>query len=113
MMLRKNTAMPESFIGIRSSFKGEIASKRALRVDGIIEGNIAVDCIVIGERARINGNIHARGVVVGGRVEGNIHAEESVKIENKGQVIGGVHTPNLFVSKGARFDGRSVIFPKS
>lgn len=105
MMFHKNTAIPESLIGIHSRFKGEIESKWALRVDGIIEGNIAVDWIVIGEKAQINGNINARGVVVCGRVEGNI--------KDKGQVLGEVYTPKLSISEGAIFDGRSIILPES
>lgn len=62
-MFHKNTEKLESLIGMNSSFRGEIDSKRTLRVDGIIEGNIPVEWIVIGEKARIDGNIDARGVV--------------------------------------------------
>lgn len=113
MMFYKNIEIPESLIGVNSSFKGEIDSKWTLRVDGIIEGNIAVDWIVIGEKAQINGNINARGVVVGGRVEGNIKAKELVKIKDKGQVLGEVYTPKLSISEGAIFDGRSIILPKN
>ena len=113
MMFYKNTGKLESLIGMNSSFKGEIDSKWTLRVDGIIEGNIAVDRVVIGEKAQINGNISARGVVVGGKVEGNIKAKEIVEIKDKGQVLGEISTPLLSIAEGAIFDGRSIILPKN
>jgi len=112
MMFHKPKTIPESFIGMYSRFKGEIVSKRGLRVDGFIEGSIVVDQIVIGERARVTGDIYARDVAVAGKVEGNIHAKESINIGDKGQVIGGVNAPHLSLSKGARFDGRSIILPE-
>ena len=76
--VHKDTEKLESLIGI-NRFKGEIDSKWTLRVDGLIEGNINVDRIVIGEKAQLSDNINARGVVVGRRVEGNIKAKERVK----------------------------------
>jgi len=113
MMLHKNHERLKSLIGMNSSFKGEIDSKWTLRVDGFIEGNIAVDWIVIGEKAKINGNIDARGVIVSGKVEGNIQAKELVEIKNKGQVFGAVSAPLLSIAEGAILDGRSIILPKS
>lgn len=69
--------------------------------------------VVIGEKAQINGNISARGVVVGGKVEGNIKAKEIVEIKDKGQVLGEISTPLLSIAEGAIFDGRSIILPKN
>jgi cytoskeletal protein CcmA (bactofilin family) len=97
----------ESLIGSNSSVRGEVESKGTLRADGSIEGNISADWVVIGEKALIKGNITARGIVVGGRVEGNMKAKEIVEIKNKGQVYGEVFTPKLSIAEGGIFDGRS------
>jgi cytoskeletal protein CcmA (bactofilin family) len=106
-MFHKNTEKLESLIGSNSSVRGEVESKGTLRADGSIEGNISADWVVIGEKALIKGNITARGIVVGGRVEGNMKAKEIVEIKNKGQVYGEVFTPKLSIAEGGIFDGRS------
>ena len=106
-MFNKNTEKLESFIGANSTFKGDIDTKGTLRVDGIVEGNIAADWVVLGEKSHVKGDITARGIVVGGRVDGNVKAKEIVEIKNKGQLFGEIFTGKLVVVEGGIFDGRS------
>jgi cytoskeletal protein CcmA (bactofilin family) len=106
-MFHKNTEKLESLVGSNSSFRGEVESKGTLRADGAIEGNINADWVVVGEKAKVKGNITARGIIIGGRVEGNLKAKEIVEIKNKGQVYGEVFTPKLTIAEGGIFDGRS------
>lgn len=107
MMFHKNTEKLESFIGGNSSFKGDIDSKGTLRVDGSVEGSINADWVVIGDKGEIKGDIAARGIVVGGRVDGNLRAKEIVEIRNKGRVSGDINTAKLTIVEGAVFEGRS------
>ncbi|MBI5101920.1 MAG: polymer-forming cytoskeletal protein [Nitrospirae bacterium] len=106
-MFHKNTEKLESLVGSNSSFRGNIESKGTLRIDGSIDGNINADWVVIGEKALVRGDISSRGIIVGGRVEGNLHAKEIVEIKNKGQVYGEIHTSKLTIIEGAVFEGRS------
>lgn len=106
-MFHKNTEKLESLIGSNSSVKGEIDTKGTLRIDGTVEGNVSADWVVIGEKGQIRGDITARGIVVGGRVEGNLRAKEIVEIKNKGQICGEIFTSKLTITEGAFFDGRS------
>lgn len=103
----KNTEKLESLIGSSSGFKGEFDTKGTLRIDGSVEGNISADWIIIGETASIKGDLNARGIVVGGKIEGNLKAKEIVEIKNKGQVYGEISTSKLTVAEGAIFDGKS------
>jgi len=73
-MFTKNTEKMESFIGANSSFKGDIDVKGTLRIDGSMEGNVNSDWVVLGEKASLKGDVGARGIVIGGRVEGNLRA---------------------------------------
>jgi len=91
-MFSKNTEKLESFIGANSVFKGDIETKGTLRVDGTMEGNVNADWVILGEKASLKGDIKARGIIVGGRVEGNLIAEEIVEIKAKGQISGDVST---------------------
>ena len=106
-MFHKNTEKLESLIGAGSSVKGEINTKGTLRVDGSVDGNISADWVVIGEKAGIRGDITARGIIVGGRIDGNLKAKEIVEIKNKGHVFGEIFTSKLTIAEGAIFDGRS------
>jgi cytoskeletal protein CcmA (bactofilin family) len=108
-MFNKNTEKLESFVGVNSSFKGEFHTKGTLKVDGSIEGNISADWVIIGEKALIKGDVTGRGIIVGGRVEGNIRAKEIVELRNKAYVTGEIVTIKLTILEGAVFDGRSTM----
>jgi len=106
-MFSKNTEKLESFIGANSVFKGDIETKGTLRVDGTMEGNVNADWVILGEKASSKGDIKARGIIVGGKVEGNLIAEEIVEIKVKGQVSGDISTNKFTIVEGGIFDGRS------
>jgi len=108
-MFHKNTEKLESFIGCNSAFKGDVDSKGTLRVDGVVEGNISADWVIVGEKARITGNVTARGIVVGGKIDGNLKAKEIVEIKSKGQIKGEITSKKLVVAEGGIFDGKSMM----
>jgi cytoskeletal protein CcmA (bactofilin family) len=106
-MFTKNTEKLESFIGANSNFKGDIDTKGTLRLDGAMEGNANADWVIIGEKAFLMGSATARGIIVGGKVEGNLMAKEVVEIKSKGQVTGDIFTSKLTIVDGGIFEGRS------
>jgi len=106
-MFTKNTEKLESFIGANSNFKGDINTKGTLRVDGIMDGNVNADWVILGEKASVKGDITARGIIIGGRVEGNLKAKEIVEIKSKGLVYGDISTSKLTIAEGGIFEGRS------
>lgn len=106
-MFNKNVEKLESFIGANSLFKGDVDTKGTLRVDGVIEGNIVADWVILGDKCHIKGDITARGIVVGGRIDGNIRAKEIVEIKNKGQLYGEIFTSKLVIAEGGILDGRT------
>ncbi|MEK7197236.1 MAG: polymer-forming cytoskeletal protein, partial [Nitrospirota bacterium] len=91
-MFSRNTEKLESFVGVNSYFKGDIKTKGTLRIDGTLEGNIEVDWLILGETAQLTGDASARGIIVGGKVEGNIKATEIIEIKAKGEVSGELAT---------------------
>jgi cytoskeletal protein CcmA (bactofilin family) len=105
-MFTKNTKNLESFIGVNSIFKGEVKTEGTLRIDGTIDGNVNADWVVISEKASLNGDIVARGIIVGGRVEGNLKAEEIVEVKSRGQVFGDISATRLSIVEGGIFSGR-------
>lgn len=107
MFGKKSVQKLETIIGNDSTVTGEMNIKGTLRIDGVVEGDIFSDWVIVGETGRIHGNVKSRGVVVGGRVDGNIDATEIVELKGKGQVTGEISTVKLAMSEGAVFDGRS------
>ena len=103
----KNTEKLESFIGSNSHFKGDIETKGTMRIDGTMEGKVSADWVILGEKASMKGDISARGIVVGGKIEGNLYAKEIVEIKSKGKVTGDISTNKLTILEGGIFDGRS------
>ena len=106
-MFTKNTEKLEALIGANSNFRGDIDTKGTLRIDGALVGNANADWIILGEKSGIKGNLTSRGIVVGGKIEGNLSAKEIVEIKSKGQVFGDIHTSKLTIVEGGLFDGRS------
>jgi len=98
----------ESFIGQESVFNGNISTDKAVRIDGILMGNVEKALgVIVGEKAKIKGNIFAEYVVIDGNVEGDITASEAVELLNKSKVIGSIKTKILSVAEGAVFEGKS------
>lgn len=108
-MFHKNTEKLESFIGSNSVFKGDIDSKGTLRVDGVVFGNITADWLIVGEKAHITGDIAARGIVIGGKVDGNLKAKEIIEIKTRGHIIGNMTCRKLIVAEGGVFEGKSAM----
>lgn len=95
----------ESLVGENAKFNGDLVIQGTIRIDGTVLGNINVDWLILGEKAFLRGDVNACGVVVGGKMEGNIDAKEIVCIKNKGNVKGNIRTIKLTVDEGGIIDG--------
>lgn len=94
-------------IGNDSSVSGEITSKGTVRIDGIFEGTVSADCLVIGSKGLVTGDVNVRHMIVGGKIVGNIRATESVDIQDTGNVCGDIFSIRLCITEGGKFEGRS------
>lgn len=105
--MAKGTDKIETFIGMTSTFKGEISTKGTIRIDGTVEGNIASDWVVLGEKGNIKGDVSSSGVIVGGKIEGNVKAKDIIEIKNRGKIVGDIQTPKLTIVEGGVIEGRT------
>jgi len=108
-MFHRNKEKLESFIGNNSHFQGDIDTKGTLRIDGTMDGNVNADWVILGEKAFLKGNIAARGIIVGGKVEGDLKAKEIVEMKSKGTVSGDIMTNKLSIVEGGVFNGKAVM----
>lgn len=95
------------FIDQGVSLEGTITVKGTFRIDGAMKGNIISEqTIILGENAKIEGQIEGNRVVIAGRFDGVIFAKGRVEIQAKGVVTGEVHAPCMVIDPGGIFDGR-------
>lgn len=109
MFKKKNPDKIEALVGAKSEFRGDITTQGTFRVDGRFDGNIAADWVVVGEGGVVKGDITAKTVVVGGKVEGNVTTEELLEVKHNGALRGDIKTKILSIAEGGVFEGRSLI----
>lgn len=85
---------------------GQITGGENLQFDGELEGSIELSGhLVVGPNAKMKANVHAKQVVIHGRVDGNVTALELVDIRNTGIVYGELLTTRLNIEDGALIKG--------
>lgn len=98
-----------TIIGSGSAVSGSLRINGAMMIYGDIDGNIeASGNIIIGEKARIRGNISAKSATVSGIVLGDITAPEGIKLQATSTVIGDIATKRLIVSAGVILHGHCI-----
>ena len=105
----KNSTSEEwtGFIDQGVALEGTLTVKGTFRVNGNVKGNIISEqTVILGEGAKVEGQIEGNRVVISGRFDGVIFAKGRVEIEAKGVVTGEVHSPCMVIDPGGIFDGR-------
>src|SRR5579864_4814463 len=97
----------QATIGRSLFIKGEISGSEALYIDGRIEGkiNMPESRVTIGRNGKVDASIHAREVVVMGKVTGNIECSDRVDIRAEGAVQGDIACSRISVEDGAALKG--------
>ncbi|TGK06607.1 polymer-forming cytoskeletal protein [Leptospira semungkisensis] len=99
-----------SVIGPGSIFEGKFYIAGSLRIDGKFEGEIKTDdALFIGETGKVRTNISAREVIVAGTLIGNIKAENEVRLEETGRLLGDIIAPSLSLAKGVVAKGNITV----
>jgi cytoskeletal protein CcmA (bactofilin family) len=100
-------------LGSSLQIKGHITGTEDLQIDGKVDGPISLRGheLTVGRTAELTSEIHARGVVVYGKVTGNLHARDRVDVKSDGSVVGDISTARISIEDGAQFKGRIEIDP--
>ena len=85
-------------------FTGNIHSDGELQIDGIVNGNIVANVLIIGETAQIIGEITAESARIHGRVTGQVQAN-SVSLAKTAHILGDVLHGNIAIEQGAFLEG--------
>jgi cytoskeletal protein CcmA (bactofilin family) len=95
-------------IGKSVVIKGELSGSEDLYVDGSVEGTIQLqgNNLVIGPNGHVHADVNAKGVVVQGKLEGNIRASERVELHKSAVIVGDIVTQRIAIEEGAYFKGK-------
>jgi cytoskeletal protein CcmA (bactofilin family) len=85
---------------------GNVMSKGEIHLDGQVQGDIRCISLILGESARLKGNVIAEDVVIGGRLVGSVQARQ-VTLQSKSHVEGDLFHQSLAIEQGACFEGKS------
>lgn len=101
-----------SLLDSQLTVTGDIETTGSLRIDGRLKGNIRnADTVVVGVGASMTGDLHAREVIIGGSLSGNVSATERVELQPTGIVVGNVNTQVVLVHEGGVVNGRIEMRP--
>lgn len=109
MAFLNNDISVNNIISSGSFISGNVKINGSIRLEGDLEGDFeATGDVVIGENARIKGNISATSITVGGIVCGNIVAPESVHLLSTSAVIGDIQTHSFQADANVIFHGHCI-----
>jgi cytoskeletal protein CcmA (bactofilin family) len=105
---RANSSRAAACISQGIRIKGEVTGSEDLFVDGLIDGklNLANGSLTIGPNGHVKADVHAREVIVRGKVEGKVSGRDKVELWSTGEVTGEVQTERLSIEDGASLRGK-------
>lgn len=104
---RQSATSEQATIGKDLNIRGEISGSESLYIDGKVEGsvNLPGNRVTVGFNGQVAANASARGVIVFGKVRGNVTASNRVDIRREGSLTGDVTAQRISIEDGAFFKG--------
>lgn len=95
-----------TMLGEGSRVEGDFYVEGSARIEGTIIGNVkATGSLVLGNSAKITGDIEANSILIGGEVTGDAAAEEKLELAASARMRGNIVTKVLVIDEYAVFDG--------
>lgn len=85
--------------------RGDLVSNGMIEIEGLIDGNINSNSVILREDAVVEGEIIAESVIIKGSFRGNIRAK-NISIASKAKIFGAVEYACLAVEDGASIEGQ-------
>jgi cytoskeletal protein CcmA (bactofilin family) len=100
----------DTLIGATTEIYGRLVLLDSVRIDGKVIGNIETAkekkvTVAIGRSGEVSGDITAHRVMVAGKVEGNIYANERAEFHKDSEVRGDITYGTIGVEHGAKLLG--------
>jgi len=86
-----------TFIAKEIEIQGDFKGSGAIQIEGIVEGDISVPSVVVGEHGTINGTIRATNVIVNGTLNGKIFCD-NLEVMPNGEIFNTVNVNKLIIA---------------
>jgi cytoskeletal protein CcmA (bactofilin family) len=83
---------------------GNVRSSGDIQVEGIVEGDVRAQTLIVGESATVKGEVVAEEVVVHGRVVGRLRGLK-VRLTSSARCEGDIVHKTIAIESGAHFEG--------
>ena len=103
-------SIPNTTIGLGTSFRGTLMVAGTLRIEGELEGDVLrCERLEIGEHGVMRADIEVTEAVIEGRVHGNIRALGVLEMKAGARVEGDVAAMSVVMEQGVFFTGRCTM----
>lgn len=86
--------------------EGKLSCSGSIRLDGEVQGDISSQStVIIGENGKVNGQINAENITIGGKVTGTVKAKEKLVLDVKANLQGDIFSKVVAIEAGANFNG--------
>ncbi len=93
-----------------SSFEGAITGSGDVTVEGELQGSASISGrLTIAGSGTAKAALHGKTVLVAGKVEGNVTADEKLELQASAKLHGNITAPRILIQEGAIFEGQVVM----
>lgn len=101
----------QALLGQGAEFEGKLVFQGRIRIEGRFRGEIrSDDVLILGPSAEVHADVHVGTLIVrGGSLWGQVRAKRLVEIYAPSRVYGDIEAPQVFLDKGALFEGQCTM----
>lgn len=99
-------ARTTSILAQGCKFNGQVEVQGTFRIEGEFEGTIKnPETLVVGKTGVVKASVKVKNAIIGGRIYGNIEAENKIELQGGSHVEGDIKTRRLVIDEGVFFEG--------
>jgi cytoskeletal protein CcmA (bactofilin family) len=101
----------QALLGAGAEFEGTLVFQGRIRIEGRFKGEIrSDDVLILGPSADVQANVQVGALIVrGGSLRGDVRAKQLVEIYAPAKVRGDIEAPQVYLEKGAVFEGQCTM----
>ena len=104
-MANQSDTLESVVIGDGVVVKGAFTVPSKAVINGVIEGDLTAEEVLIGPTGRISGRVSAKVIDVRGQLHNTIVSEKSLIVRTTGKIVGKIHYSEIEIEKGGEIEG--------
>jgi cytoskeletal protein CcmA (bactofilin family) len=104
-MANPSESLESVVIGDGVVVKGAFTVPSKAVINGVIEGDLTAEEVLIGPTGRITGRVSAKVIDVRGQLHNTIVSESSLIVRSTGKIVGKIHYSEIEIEKGGEIEG--------